>query len=194
MLESTGDRLDAVVGGLRGHQHSQGTDEEGGEVKHNLAIMRDLNAIEAPRRRWTAHLLPLLLALVLAAAWGSVVQTQWNLQALVGLGLEIPWADRLRTTGQDLIGFGPVYAGILAAGWLPALAVAALLARWWPAGRPLLLALAAGAGMVAAVRTIDAVAPMPVFIDATRHLPGLLAMAIGAVTAGWLYARLTSRG
>lgn len=149
---------------------------------------------DRPRRRWTAHLLPLLLALVLAAAWGSVVQTQWNLQALVGLGLEIPLADRLRTTGQDLMGFAPAYAGILAAGWLPALAVAAFIARrWWPSGRTPLLAAAAGVGMVAAIRTIDAVAPMPVFIDATRHLPGLLAMAIGAVIAGLLYARLTAR-
>ena len=153
--------------------------------------MKDTNAIATPRRRWTAHLLPLLLALVLAAAWGSVVQTQWNLQALVGLGLEIPLADRLRTTGQDLMGFAPVYAGILAAGWLPALLVAALMARWWPAGRIPLLAVAAGVGMVASVRAVDAVAPMPVFIDATRHLPGLLAMASGAVVAGWIYAKLT---
>jgi hypothetical protein len=147
---------------------------------------------DAPRRRrWTSHLLPLLLALVMAAAWGSVVQTQWNLQALAGLGLEIPWADRMHTTGQDLMGFAPAYAGIVAIGWLPALAVAAFIARWWPAGRAPLLAAAAGVGMVAAVRTVDAVAPMPVFIDATRHLPGLLAMAIGAVLGGLLYARLT---
>ena len=53
---------------------------------------------------------------------------------------------------------------------------------------------AAGAGMVAAVRSIDAVAPMPVFIDATRHRPGLVAMAAGAVLAGWVYAVLTGRG
>ena len=42
-------------------------------------------------------------------------------------------------------------------------------------------------------RGVDAVAPMPVFIDATRHLPGLLAMAAGAVLGGLLYARLTAR-
>lgn len=155
--------------------------------------MKDPIAMNAPRRRWTRHLVPLLLAWLLAAAWGSVVQTQWNLQALVGLGVEIPLAERIRVTGQDLIGFAPVYAGILAAGWLPALVVAALLARWWPAGRAPLLAAAAGVGMVAAVRAVDAVAPMPVFIDATRHLPGLLAMACGAVIAGWLYASLTAR-
>ncbi len=155
--------------------------------------MRDLNATVAPRRRWTSHLAPLLLAWLLATVWGSVVQTQWNMQALAGLGVEIPLAERIRMTGLDLIGFAPLYAGILAAGWLPALAVAALLARRWPAWRAPLLALAAAVGMVAAVRAVDAVAPMPVFIDATRHLPGLLAMASGAAIAGLLYARLTAR-
>lgn len=135
----------------------------------------------------------LALAWGLAAAWGSVVQTQWNLQALVALGVDVPAAVRARTTWQDLIGFAPVYAGIVAAGWLPALAAAAFLARRWPAWRPGLLALAAGAGLVAAVRAVDAVAPMPAFIDATRHWPGLLSMAAGAVLGGALYAGLTAR-
>ena len=147
----------------------------------------------SPHQRWTRHLAPLLLAWLLAAVWGSVVQTHWNLQALADLGVDVPAAERARTTLQDLIGFAPVYAGIVAAGWLPALALAAFLARRWPAWRSPLLAAAAGAGMVAAVRCVDAVAPMPVFIDATRHLPGLLAMAAGAVIAGLLYARLTTR-
>ena len=147
----------------------------------------------SPHQRWTRHFAPLLLAWLLAAVWGSVVQTHWNLQALADLGVDVPAAERARTTLQDLIGFAPVYAGILAAGWLPALALAAFLARRWPAWRSPLLAAAAGAGMVAAVRCVDAVAPMPVFIDATRHLPGLLAMAAGAVIAGLLYARLTTR-
>ena len=147
-----------------------------------------------PRKpHWTRHLGPLLLAWLLAAAWGSVVQTQWNLQALVGLGVDIPAAERARTTWQDLAGFAPVYAGLLAAGWLPALCAAAFLARRWPVWRGPLLAAAAAAGMVAAVRTVDALAPMPVFIDATRGWPGLLVMAAGAALAGWLYARLTQR-
>ncbi|MCX2863330.1 hypothetical protein OOZ63_15975 [Paucibacter sp. PLA-PC-4] len=143
--------------------------------------------------QWARHLAPLLLAWLLAAVWGSVVQTQWNLQALVVLGVDIPATERARATWQDLIGFAPVYAGILAAGWLPALPVAALLARRCPTWRSPLLAIAAGLGMVAAVRAVDAVAPMPVFIDATRHLPGLLAMATGALIAGLLYAKLTER-
>ena len=153
-----------------------------------------LSTTSAPTHpHWTRHLAPLLMAWLLAAVWGSLVQTHWNLQALADLGIDMPAAVRVQTSLQDLIGFAPVYAGILAAGWLPALALAALLARRWPVWRSALLAAAAGAGMVAAVRAVDAVAPMPVFIDATRHWPGLLAMAAGAVVAGLLYAQLTAR-
>lgn len=136
----------------------------------------------------------LVLAWLLATAWGSVVQTQWNLQALVALGLDLPLALRLQTTAQDLLAFGPVYAGIVAAGWLPAVVVALGLARRWPAGRTALLAAAGGVGLIAAVRAVDAVAPMPAFIDATRGWPGLLAMAAGAALAAGLYGLLSRRG
>lgn len=148
---------------------------------------------DAPTPSRTRRAGVLLLAWVLASAWGSVVQTRWNLQALVDVGVSIPASDWVRVIGQDLIGFAPVYGGILAVGWLIALPVASGLARWWPSARSVLLAWAAGVGMVAAVRAVDAVAPMPVFIDATRGLPGLLAMAAGAAIAGWLYARLSAR-
>lgn len=153
--------------------------------------MRARPANESPAYRWTRHLAPLLLAWLLACVWGSMVQTQWNLNALVTLGVDISASERARVTLQDLIGFAPVYGGILVAGWLPAIPVASFLARQWTAARIPLLAAATGVGMVAAVRAVDAVAPMPVFIDATRQLPGLLAMMVGAVIAGLLYAWLT---
>jgi hypothetical protein len=144
----------------------------------------------AGTRRWPRHLLALVVSLLVAAAWGSVVQTQFNLQALVALGVPVPPRLRALTTLQDLAGFAPVYAGILAAGWLPAMGLSAWLARRWPAARTILFATAAGMGMVAAVRAVDALVPMPVFIDATRGWPGLLTMAAGAALGGWLYARL----
>lgn len=147
-------------------------------------------AAEGRKRHWPRHLLALVAGWVLAAAWGSVVQTQFNLHALAALGVPVPPALRALTTLQDLAGFGPVYAGILAAGWLPALGLAAWMARRWRAARTALFTIAAGVGMVAAVRAVDALAPMPVFIDATRGWPGLLSMAAGAALGGWLYARL----
>lgn len=144
-------------------------------------------------RRWPRVLLALLAGWLGAAAWGSVVQTQFNLQALVALGMPLPLDLRALTTLQDLAGFAPVYAGILAAGWLPALGLAAWLARRWPTARTALFSAAAGIGMVAAVRAVDALAPMPVFIDATRTGFGLLSMAAGAAAGGWLSARLWPR-
>ncbi len=137
-----------------------------------------------PWQAWVA-------AWLLATVWGSVLQTQLNLQALQALGVAVPLPLRALTTLQDLAGFAPLYAGILAAGWLPALALAGVLARRWPSARTALLTNAAGLGMVAAVRAVDAIAPMPVFIDATRSWPGLLALAAGAALGGWLYARTT---
>jgi len=133
----------------------------------------------------------LALAWLAAVVWGSVVQTQINLQALAGLGVEITAGLRGLTTLQDLAGFAPLYAGIVAAAWLPALALAAWLARRWPGLRVPLFAAAGGLGVVAAMRCIDALAPMPVFIDATRHTAGLLAMVAGSVAAAGWYAYAT---
>ena len=149
--------------------------------------------MNAATRRWPRILLAVIAGWLLAAAWGSVVQTQFNLQALMPLGVPVPLSLRALTTVQDLAGFAPVYAGILAAGWLPALGLATRLARPWPAARTALFAAAAGIGMVAAVRAVDALAPMPVFIDATRGWPGLLSMAAGAALGGWLCARLSAQ-
>lgn len=149
---------------------------------------------QAGPRRWPRVLQALAAGWLLASAWGSVVQTQFNLQALVALGVSVPPGLRALTTLQDLAAFAPVYAGILAAGWLPALGLAAWLAGRWPAARVALFTAAAGTGMVAAVRAVDALAPMPVFIDATRGWPGLLSMAAGAALGGWLAARLSARG
>ncbi|MCD9124261.1 hypothetical protein [Luteimonas fraxinea] len=137
---------------------------------------------------WGRRIAAFLAALLLATAWGSVVQTQFNLQALAALDVDIPLQVRGLTTLQDLVGFGPVYAGIVLAAWLPAFLVAALLVRAWPQARVPLYALAAGVGLIAAVRVVDAVAPMPVLIDATRGIVGLLAMAMGSLLAGAAFA------
>ena len=128
-------------------------------------------------------------AWLLASAWGSVVQTQFNLAALTALAVEVPLPLRLLTSLQDLGSFGGIYAGIVLAAWLPAFAVATWLARRWPGRRVALFAAAAGVGLVVAIRAVDAFAPMPVFIDATRGMAGLLTIALGSVLAGALFGR-----
>ena len=142
------------------------------------------------RPSWTRRLVALAAALLIAAAWGALVQTQFNLQALapfVDVSLRVRWTTSL----QDLVGYGPVQLGLVAAAWLPALPVAAWLGRRRPRLRTPLYALAAGVGLVAAIRLTDAVAPMPVLIDATRGLVGLLAIAAGSALGGGLFAHWT---
>ena len=143
------------------------------------------------KRNTARHLVAFLAAWLLATAWGSGVQTQFNLNAIAALGIAIAPTLRLQTTLQDLLGFGPVYAGIVLLAWLPAFAAAAWLARKRPAWRLALFGLAAGVGLVVAIRSVDAVAPMPVLIDATRGLAGLLAMTLGSVIAAVGFAHWT---
>lgn len=133
-------------------------------------------------------------AALVAAVWGSAAQTQFTMNALVALGVSMPWGLRLATTLRDLVGFGPVYAGVVIAAWLPAFAVAGWLARRVPGWRPVLFPVAAGVALPVAFACADAVAPMPVFIDATRGWGGTTAMALGGVLGGMLYARWTRRG
>lgn len=145
-----------------------------------------------PQPLWRALLQPRTLlafaaALLLATAWGSLVQTQYNLAALQGLGQPIDLATRWRTSLEDLLGFGPVYAAIVLAAWLPAFAAALWLGRHGGAYRACLLPLASSLSLIAAIRLIDAFAPMPVLIYATRTLEGLLAMAVGGLLGGLLF-------
>ena len=143
---------------------------------------------------WPQRLIAFGAAWLFASVWGSLVQTQFNLNALTALGVEIAPALRLQTTLQDLLGFGPAYAGIVLMAWLPAFAAAAWLSRRQPAWRLSGYGLAAGVGLVVAIRSIDALAPMPVLIDATRQLSGLLAMTLGSVLAGLAFAHWTRHG
>lgn len=142
---------------------------------------------------WRHLALAFAASWLLASVWGSLAQTQFNLAALTALAVEVPMALRLLTSLQDLASFGGIYAGIVLAGWLPAFAAAAWLARRWPRGRVALFAAAAGVGLVVAIRVVDAVAPMPVFIYATRSTAGLLTLALGSALAGALFARWSGR-
>ena len=112
---------------------------------------------------WRHLALAFAASWLLASVWGSLAQTQFNLAALTALAVEVPMALRLLISLQDLASFGGIYAA------------------------------AAGVGLVVAIRVVDAVAPMPVFIYATRSTAGLLTMALGSALAGALFARWSGR-
>ena len=137
--------------------------------------------------------MPFVAAVLLAALWGAIVQTQFNLAELQALGASVPWLLRAQTTLQDVLGFGPLYAAVVAVSFALAFPVAALLARYWTVWRSAWFALAGLAGLIVAIRLIDAVTPPPVLIAATRTTAGLLAMTAGGAVGGWLYALSSAR-
>ena len=140
---------------------------------------------------WPRRLSAFAVAVLVAVTWGALWQTQSNLAELQALGATVEWPVRLRTTAQDLLGFGPLYAAVVAVAYAVAFPLAARSAR--RGGRPAWFALAGWCALLLAIRGVDAATPPPVLIAATRDTFGWLGMTAGGALAGWLYARLTRR-
>ncbi|MBS7458078.1 hypothetical protein [Coralloluteibacterium stylophorae] len=155
-------------------------------LPRNGASRQRLRAV-VPRRRTLGAW---LLATAAAALLGSVVQTQVNLQDIERLGVAVPWRVRLATTAWDLVAFPRAWAPMLLVAFAVAFPPALRLSRDVPRARMPLLAIAAATGAVVAVKLVDALAPMPTLIAATRHWPGLLLLAASAGIGGLVFARL----
>jgi hypothetical protein len=129
-------------------------------------------------------------AVVVTAAAGSVIQTQFNLAMIQQLGAPIPLAIRFETTVHDLIGFAPGYAVLVAAGFLVALGISALFARHWPRARVGLHAIAGGVAIAAALLLMNALLPATI-IGAARLPAGVAALSLAGVMGGGLFAYWT---
>lgn len=134
-------------------------------------------------------LLAYLAAIAAAAVAGSVLQTQINLAALRTLGAEIDPATRLLTTGQDLLGFAPLWAAILALGFLIAFVCARILAVFLPARRSGLYVLAGTVSVFVTLWLMRLLLPITV-IAATREPTGVVLIGLTGVLGGWVFARL----
>jgi hypothetical protein len=139
--------------------------------------------------RFLRILLAWLAATAVTAAAGSIIQTQYNLAAIVALGVPVPAGLRLRTTLQDLVGFAPLLALVTAVGFIIAFRVAAWLARSWPDRRGLWYPLAGAAALAVALVAMNALLPVTP-IGATRWLSGVVALAAAGGLGGWLFGRL----
>lgn len=135
-------------------------------------------------------ILVFLLAVAFATIIGSIIQTQFNLAALQTLGASVSLPVRLNATVHDLLGFSPAFAPIVAVTLLLALPPAALAARFLPPWRLPLFFLAGGLGLFAAFQIVNAFAPMPTLIAATRSAGGTAAMMLSGALGGLLFATL----
>ena len=135
-----------------------------------------------------------LAATVVTVVWGSVVQTQYNLAALTGIGVDIGAGTNLNATLSDIFsGFSLTYGGYIV---LPALLVAFLVA-WLVvrrAGAPLLwFGLAGGLAILAGIPIVNWLSPLALLIGASRDASSVFVMALGGALGGMLFAWMIYR-
>ena len=148
----------------------------------------------AGKTGFVGQVLAFVVALIVGVVLGTVVQTQFNLMALQELGVEISLAVRWSTTLADLGGFAPLYGAMFGVSFLLSTLITGGLLTLMELGyRPLFHALGATAGLWVTFALVDALAPPPTLIAATRTASGLGAMLITAAIAGALFACLTAR-
>jgi hypothetical protein len=140
--------------------------------------------------RW---LMAWALGVVVAGALGSVIQSQFNLARISGLGESIGLATRLQTTGHDLVHFAPIYLIIVALGFLIALVVAGALVRRLPGHGGWLFPLAGFLAVAAALGLMNAMLPVTV-IGAARSVAGFIALCLAGALGGWLHWRTLLAG
>ena len=136
-----------------------------------------------------------LVAVGVTTVLGCVIQTQIILAEVQAMGGPVTAAVRLQTTLQDLMGFAPVFAGMVAATFLAAFPVAAWLGRRMaqPAMRIGVYAAAAAVGLGLAFQVADAFAPMPTLIAATRGVVDTVWMVSSALAGGLVFGALLAR-
>jgi hypothetical protein len=143
----------------------------------------------------TRRLIPAYLAAaVLTVVWGSVVQTQYNLAALTGIGAEIGPGVNLQATLTDIFsGFSLTYGGYIV---LPALLVA-FFVTWLVVrltGAPLFwFGLGGGLAILAGIPLVNWLSPLALLIGANRDFSSVVLMAAGGAIGGVLFAWMTHR-
>jgi len=130
-----------------------------------------------------------LLAVLATAALGSIVQTQFNMAAIRALGAPVSLLEQFQATAQDLMGFAPLWAALVAISLLVAFLIAGLLQRLRPSVAAWLYPLAGLAALAALIGLLHLVLPMTP-IAATRSIAGSLLMALPGLLGGWLFVRL----
>jgi len=136
--------------------------------------------------RW---LLAFIAAVATTAVLGSLIQTQFNLARISGLGHAIGWSDRLEVSLFDLASFGPSWAIVVALALLIGLLVAGWPAALFPRLGRAWYALAGFVAIVVALKAMNALLPITV-VAAARSSSGLYSMALAGALGGLVYAWL----
>ena len=134
-------------------------------------------------RKLVAYLLAVFTAYLLA----SITATQSVIARLAEMGVDVNFAERLRMTLHDIAGMAGMFLPMIAAGFLAAFLLTALLCRWL-GRRPVWLYILAGAVALITIHlTLNlAFGITPVAI--ARTTGGLLIQGVAGAVAGYFYA------
>ena len=136
-------------------------------------------------------ILAYLAAVLVMAALGVIAQSLFVLAGLGEVGARIPLSAALGMMADDLLGLGPIYAVIIAIGFVIALPAAALAGRVLPLPRAVVFG-AAGLVCIAVMLTLMKDVFFGVqLIAGARSLPGFWAQAVMGALAGLAFAALT---
>lgn len=134
-----------------------------------------------------------LAAVAAMAALGTIAQTLFVLAGLWQLGAGIGPGDALMMIGADLAGFGPLYAALIAVGFLLAFIAAGVVARLTPLPRMLIFTLAGGTAIAVMLVLMEQVFfGVPVIAGARSAAGFAVQCGLGALS-GALFALLTAR-
>lgn len=134
-------------------------------------------------RKLVAYLLAVFTAYLLA----SITATQSVIARLAEMGVDVNFAERLRMTLHDIAGMAGMFLPMIAAGFLAAFLLTALLCRWL-GKRPVALYILAGAlALITIHLTLNlAFGITPVAI--ARTTGGLLIQGVAGAVGAYFYA------
>jgi hypothetical protein len=134
-------------------------------------------------RKLAAYLVAIVVAYLLAA----ITATQSVIARLGEMGIDVNFTDRLRMTLSDIAGMAGMFLPMIAAGFLAAFLLTALLCRWL-GRRPVALYILAGAVALITIHlTLNlAFGITPVAI--ARTTGGLLIQGLAGAVGTYLYA------
>jgi len=134
-------------------------------------------------RKLAAYLLATIVAYLLA----SITATQSVIARLAEMGVDLNFADRLRMTLQDIAGMAGMFLPMIAAGFLAAFMLTALLCRWL-GRRPVALYILAGAVALITIHLTLKLAFVITPVAIARTTGGLLIQGIAGAVGAYLYA------
>lgn len=135
-----------------------------------------------------------LVAVVIATVLGSIVQTQFNLAALNGIGAGIGPGTNLAVTFRDVFsGFSPTYGVyVVVPSLLVAFACAWLIVQRTRIAPWVVFAIAGATAILIGIPLVNYLSPVALLVGASRDLLCTVLMAAGGLVAGLVFSGIAA--